>query len=400
MATYYIAPGGSDTTGTGTAPLPWRTIQKFFDLPPQPGDTLLCRGGVYANTATQKAGFNAAMSGTPGSPITVRNYPGEVPEFHGTGGTYNSFLFISWGTDHLIIDGLTTDDSFHCTEASVIDIGETAGRTAPVSYITVRNCLLRGHASGTQNEHGIYISEYSDHITIEDNVILGPYPAQSAALTGDGIEVYHVPMTTDLLVQRNIIKGWTHGITIADTSPATMTGQILHNSFLDCQQNIYLWRHSTLYVYDNAGEDADAGAAYNINDPNDSANTTADFNFWAQTFDANYYLDSGETGWKAASDGKDAGALNVEESSPGPGIGLTHAFVSAYADGGNPARLQPSHWNAEHVLGDLRFLSNFGSPEGVVTAPVGSVYLRRDGGANTTFYIKESGTGNTGWIAK
>ncbi len=41
-----------------------------------------------------------------------------------------------------------------------------------------------------------------------------------------------------------------------------------------------------------------------------------------------------------------------------------------------------------------------GSPEGVVTANIGSMYLRRDGGAGTTLYIKESGTGNTGWSGK
>lgn len=44
--------------------------------------------------------------------------------------------------------------------------------------------------------------------------------------------------------------------------------------------------------------------------------------------------------------------------------------------------------------------SGSGSPESVVTAPIGSLYLRTDGGASTTLYIKESGTGNTGWIAK
>ncbi len=41
-----------------------------------------------------------------------------------------------------------------------------------------------------------------------------------------------------------------------------------------------------------------------------------------------------------------------------------------------------------------------GSPEGVLTAPVGSLYSRTDGGADTTLYVKESGTGNTGWAAK
>jgi hypothetical protein len=40
-----------------------------------------------------------------------------------------------------------------------------------------------------------------------------------------------------------------------------------------------------------------------------------------------------------------------------------------------------------------------GTPEGAVTAPVGSLYFRTDGGAGTTLYIKESGAGNTGWVA-
>lgn len=43
--------------------------------------------------------------------------------------------------------------------------------------------------------------------------------------------------------------------------------------------------------------------------------------------------------------------------------------------------------------------SGAGSPEGVVTAPIGSVYLRNDGGAGSVMYRKESGTGNTGWVA-
>ncbi len=40
-----------------------------------------------------------------------------------------------------------------------------------------------------------------------------------------------------------------------------------------------------------------------------------------------------------------------------------------------------------------------GSPEGVVTAGIGELYSRTNGGASTTLYVKESGTGNTGWKA-
>lgn len=41
-----------------------------------------------------------------------------------------------------------------------------------------------------------------------------------------------------------------------------------------------------------------------------------------------------------------------------------------------------------------------GSPEGVVTAPIGTMYRRTDGSTSTTLYVKTSGTGNTGWTAK
>ena len=50
--------------------------------------------------------------------------------------------------------------------------------------------------------------------------------------------------------------------------------------------------------------------------------------------------------------------------------------------------------------GTAIWTSDTGTPEGVVTAPVGSLFTRTDGGAGTTLYVKESGVGNTGWVAK
>lgn len=46
---------------------------------------------------------------------------------------------------------------------------------------------------------------------------------------------------------------------------------------------------------------------------------------------------------------------------------------------------------------DRSVSSGSGSPEGVVTAKIGSIYLRTDGASGTTLYTKVSGTGNTGW---
>ncbi len=42
-----------------------------------------------------------------------------------------------------------------------------------------------------------------------------------------------------------------------------------------------------------------------------------------------------------------------------------------------------------------------GSPEGVVAAPVGAIYHRTDGSiGQKALYVKEDGSGDTGWIAK
>jgi hypothetical protein len=50
--------------------------------------------------------------------------------------------------------------------------------------------------------------------------------------------------------------------------------------------------------------------------------------------------------------------------------------------------------------GNVLWRTGAGTPEGAVTAPVGSMYTDTTGGAGTTLYVKESGAGNTGWVGK
>lgn len=58
--------------------------------------------------------------------------------------------------------------------------------------------------------------------------------------------------------------------------------------------------------------------------------------------------------------------------------------------------------NAFLPLGDFnrRWGSGAGSPEGSITASPGALWTNTSGGAGTTLYVKESGNGNTGWVAK
>lgn len=71
-------------------------------------------------------------------------------------------------------------------------------------------------------------------------------------------------------------------------------------------------------------------------------------------------------------------------------------IISFVANGGTRAQIV---FSLNGTAGST-ITSGSGSPEGVLSAPVGSLYSRTDGGAGTSFYVKESGTGNTGWVAK
>lgn len=76
------------------------------------------------------------------------------------------------------------------------------------------------------------------------------------------------------------------------------------------------------------------------------------------------------------------------------------AAIEASGTIGTSANLRASAGGAIYWQGRSEMYSGSGSPEGSKTAPVGSIYLRTDGGAGTSFYVKESGSGNTGWVAK
>lgn len=69
-------------------------------------------------------------------------------------------------------------------------------------------------------------------------------------------------------------------------------------------------------------------------------------------------------------------------------------FIDNYSSSGTTARTIGA--GAVPVLG----LRGTGTPEDVEEAGIGSFFRRKDGGAGTSFYIKESGTAKTGWIGK
>lgn len=54
-----------------------------------------------------------------------------------------------------------------------------------------------------------------------------------------------------------------------------------------------------------------------------------------------------------------------------------------------------NHWVPATTAGTY---SGIGNPNGVVTAPAGSIYIDLTNAGSPVEYIKGSGSGNTGWV--
>ena len=114
-------------------------------------------------------------------------------------------------------------------------------------------------------------------------------------------------------------------------------------------------------------------------------------------YGASSYIDY--TGGTSVSDG---GAIRLHGGSPlankAVEIRRNAAVIASFGDEG--VVLEGSPIRPDTASGPM-WTAGAGSPEGNLTAHIGSMYTRTDGGASTTLYVKESGVfTNTGWVAK
>lgn len=102
----------------------------------------------------------------------------------------------------------------------------------------------------------------------------------------------------------------------------------------------------------------------------------------------------------------DGAEMTIDSGPGGSYLVLRNYGVKFHAHGTNGVLRAIIGGGADQIrfgpngLTDIGIIAGTGSPEGAITAPVGSLYLRRDGGAGTSIYIKETGSENTGWVAK
>ncbi len=170
--TYYISTTGNDSN-SGTLASPWKTIQKAANMMVA-GDTVYIRAGTYKEQVVP------ARSGISGNYITYKNYNSEAVTINAAGhdsgiyingrayiqiiglkivgdranavGTYAGIWVVD-NSNNIILDGI---------EATKNRFGiYLQGMTNPLSYVTVKNCLLHDNAI-----HGLWVAELAYDITI------------------------------------------------------------------------------------------------------------------------------------------------------------------------------------------------------------------------------------------
>ncbi|HRJ09496.1 MAG TPA: right-handed parallel beta-helix repeat-containing protein [Prosthecobacter sp.] len=173
-AQYHVSPDGLDTHD-GSSSHPWRTLTHAA-AQLQPGDTLLVRGGSYAERLVLNG-----KNGTESQPVTIRNAEGHAPVVDGqtltvpSGGIQGLVAFLN--CSHLRFEGIEVAN-FVTSAAARIPAGihiEGAG-----SGLQIRGCKVRriwqSSTNGSANGFGIAV-----------------YGTSSAPLDGlviDGCEVH------------------------------------------------------------------------------------------------------------------------------------------------------------------------------------------------------------------
>jgi hypothetical protein len=216
MAIHYASPTGS-TGNTGTIGSPWPLSYACDSSRLLPGDTLWVRGGTYntpGNSSSTTHFYIADLLGTSGSPISIENYPGEVPVLNvnvtpNSGMTY-AFGVMNSSCSYLTIKGLQltglpqtgtmaiamlfTTSSNHITieNCNIHNVGGVGFSCNNSTYVTYKNCdasYCLDPNNGFENANGFNVTG-GVQLNSSDNIVFDGCRAWKNA--DDGFDFYGV----------------------------------------------------------------------------------------------------------------------------------------------------------------------------------------------------------------
>nr|WP_247739092.1 right-handed parallel beta-helix repeat-containing protein [Bacillus sp. 165] len=238
--------------------------------------------------------------------------------------------------------------------SSFTDFGVKVWATDPMVNIVIEENDISNF------NRGVYTINYNQH-DISDIEIKGNY---FHLISETGILIYGVKQNLQIVENHMVNNGTARAIDLRSSFNGVTGFQVLANM-------IYNWRHGI--SMETVGSNVYIGltVSYNVIDSIKGTPTS---------------------GYKNA-------AIEFYSNDPAPQkftlIGNT--ITNSITDLVLPSSLK---YCIGGTYGQVGLYTGNGSPEGILTLPVGSIYLNNTGGTSTTIYVKQTGTGNTGWIAK
>lgn len=445
-----ISADGVDITSTGISDPALRlhsvsgqrtSLASFFD---SSGNLTIEITQVEVDSNNTFFGIGAGASITPGiydSPTYGLISQGTNNTLYGAG----AGLSLTTGSENTIVGAnagasLTGGGDPNFVAALNVFVGSNAGQdtTTGGANVFVGQKAGQGNTTGERNVYigkgvGALNTSGSDNLFLEggkeatgsSSIILGSTAGQYqtgsfnfAMGVGSGMYVESNDIVSIGRDANNILTTGVDMISIGLQSGAAQTtqyGNVLIGSY--CGQNLV--SSESTFVGSNAGRNNLDGSAntfigYYAGYANTygSKNTfVGDFAGYTNTTGSNQFVGGGQF---AAADNVYFGK-GIQDSSPtaytlrgtaattgntnGADINVSGGTPAGSGEYGNVVLASNGGKVAIHASGPT-IDSGTGSPEGVKTAGIGSIFMRSDGGANTSLYVKESGTGNTGWAAK
>lgn len=224
---FFVSTNGSDSND-GSQNTPWGTIQYALDQL-EPGHTLMIMPGSYDETLVM------SRSGTADNKIHIKGQAFDTTVLDGTNGDRD--LFFVEGADYIEISDLTF------TEAP-----RAAVRLSNSNHIEIRDCLIANNGTwgiftdfsdnttisncdvyGSEDEHGIYISNSSDNAIIRNSLVHHNHASgiqinADPSMGGDGISY-------DCLIENNLIyeNGWGGGSAV---NLASVRESVIQNNII------------------------------------------------------------------------------------------------------------------------------------------------------------------------
>ncbi len=250
-----------------------------------------------------------------------------------------------------------------------------------------RSIAITGNTC-TNNINGIWVDDSVD-VTISGNIVVGTGNDKGIRVTNQGYADEPDKITTGIVISGNSLRNCRIVAEPFGASPAggfgslSVTSNVITADGSSLTTAIHTFKVPRLNVVGNTVIGAGTYSLYFSTNPDDmlivSMNMTAKV------------MNESSVGIKITGT---ASKINLVGNTFSNGIDTLGGHGGAWV--ANTGISGPLLWH----LGGTRMITGTGSPESVQSAPPGSIYLRTDGSGASAFFVKESGTGSTGWVGK